>query len=105
MSNQSIQLIGLALMAYALFGRNSQETQRYYILPNGLRVAETQLPAHGYVYYQGNWIRAEALNQYFGTNTNAWDWQNAINQGFDLIQEGVDIWNMIVDLFEDEDND
>jgi len=72
---------------------------RYYILPNGNRVKESNLPALGYVFYQGYWYPKNAINQAGGFNFTKEDIQAAINTGKGIWSDIKNVMEQAKDLF------
>lgn len=101
MDNKAL-IIGLGFLGFMLLARPAGAAasgRRFFRLPNGSVVPESQLLAYGYVLYQGRWVHSSALNQVTGSQGNAAAWQNAINQGFNFAQQGLDLWQQLQNMF------
>lgn len=91
-------LILLLILGYLIL-RKRQPKERFFRLPNGQVVPESQLPSLGYVNYQGYWIHQTKLNQATGGAYSAHNWQQILSHGFNFAGEAYNMWLLVKDLF------
>ena len=100
MKKQDIALVLIGIVAYkALFGGSGpgNNSTRYYQLPNGQVVPESQLPSLGYINFQGAWVRPEQLNQITNQGMSYQDWQRLISGTVDWAQNAYALYEQIRD--------
>ncbi len=103
MKDKTFLYIGLGVGALLLlqnYGGGGGSTtappcsQRLVQLPTGQTVCETQLPALGYILYNGQWFHRSQFQpppQYGGVNPNSQEWQNIL---IGLVNTGFNIYNL-----------
>lgn len=96
----TIGVLLLGLGALLWLQRSSAGGARRYRLPDGRIVTEDQLPALGYVYYNGYWIPQHRLNQVTNSGFSAAQWQSIINSGFSVVNAGAQLWQAIQNAFQ-----
>jgi len=90
--DNSLKWILLGAAALYFLGGGGRSNQRYFVLPNGQRVPESQLPSLGYVKYNGQWVHYSVLNQNTGQGGSAGQWQQWVNMGLDIIGQVADLF-------------
>ena len=83
-------LIGLGLVVIALFAFGDEKA---YILPDGSRVLEKDLPSKGYILYKERWYPSDLINKTGGFSFTTKDIQEAI-------KTGKGIWDRIKNVVE-----
>lgn len=73
----------------------TRQRKRFFQLPNGQIVAESELRAFGYVPYQDFYFTAEFLNKLAKKELSAQQWEDTIKAGFSLYQTGTVVANAI----------